>query len=137
MKTIIDLRNEYFNKIEYSNLNFKSKKQIDVFVRNAFMSSCCEVFTLETVGSAFDKDHSTAIHARKCHPGNLKFSPEYRDFYQTALDIINEYNQDLPDEKSDRPSNFIRVEIAALRNELLNTKKEINRLKKIINKLTK
>ena len=52
MKTIIDLRNEYFNKIKYSNLNFKSKKRTDVFVRNAFMSSCYEVFTLETIGSA-------------------------------------------------------------------------------------
>ena len=137
MKTIMDLRNAYFERIGYANYNFQSHKREDVFARNAFMCACSKAFTLSSTAGAFEKNHSTVVHANKSHSSNLKFSPQYRDYYQEALNIVREYSGDVTDNEDIQPAHFLRVEMASLKQEIVSTKKEVSRLKKLVSKLTK
>lgn len=137
IRTILDLRNVYFERIGYTNYNFLSRKREDVFARNAFMCACSKAFTLSAAGEAFEKDHSTVVHVNKSHTGNLRFSPLYRDYYQEALNIVREYSGDVTDNEDIQPAHFLRVEIASLKQEIVSTKKEVSRLKKLVSKLTK
>ena len=135
MQTIVDLRNVYLKKVKYAGESFITRRREAVLMRSAFMSACRNVFTTEVIGRAFDKNHSTVIHACKNHFPNSKFFPEYRSYYNEASALVENFIKETTLDPRFKPAASLRMEVAHLHIHSLEMQKEITRLRLLVEKL--
>lgn len=46
--------------------------------------------SLSSIGTIFNKDHATVLHAMKCHESNIRFDKSYKSIFYTAEKFIKD-----------------------------------------------
>ena len=132
---------EIVSQVFDTDINIKTRKRNNVEARMIFSKILREDgSTLQAIGKAINKDHSTVIYyvnqASNLIKQSIELSNKYlecKNCYINILDVV------LPQMKYDELKNEV-VELKALinqltaeRNEIIKVKEKYNRIKKIIN----
>ena len=132
---------EIVSQVFDTDINIKTRKRNNVEARMIFSKILREDgSTLQAIGKAINKDHSTVIYYVNQASNLIKQSIELSNKYLECKNCyINNLDVVLPQMKYDELKNEV-VELKALinqltaeRNEIIKVKEKYNRIKKIIN----
>ena len=132
---------EIVSQVFETDINIKTRKRNNVEARMIFSKILREDgSTLQAIGKAINKDHSTVIYYVNQASNLIKQSIELSNKYLECKNCyINNLDVVLPQMKYDELKNEV-VELKALinqltaeRNEIIKVKEKYNRIKKIIN----
>lgn len=107
--------------------------------RNAFMVAARKYHTMQKIGLAVNRDHSTVVHAEKNHENNLRWLPEYQTFYADAMELLkhlDDKNQEASVEDSILMENKqLKAKISKLSNKLHSTRLILSERNKTLEEL--
>ena len=84
---------KYLERIGYPDNRIGRQRPL-VEMRAAFMNAAYPYASRVECAGAWDKDHTTAIHADRQHGTYMRFSPNYRRKYLEALKVFESISED-------------------------------------------
>ena len=90
----VQVRAEYERQIGEKIDNVKRHRPM-VEHRAAVSNALRPYLSYATIGTLFEKDHSSVVHYNKEHEPMIRFSPAYRNKYAIAVEVVNNVTRGL------------------------------------------